>query len=255
VSYTDLLSSVTPSTTPTPRAFKCEAVVVCENYADFLRHTLPENKHLFDRIVVVTSHLDKNTQRVCEFYHVECVQTDASQSHVGKFCKGAAINKGLERLNKDGWVVHLDADIWLPPQTKRMLENANLDRTCVYGIDRYNVSGPRVWEDFLAMPRLQHECDAWIHMNTFPLGTRVASFGNNGYVPIGFFQMFSPKDSGIERYPEGHTNAGREDMLFSLKWPRAKRHLIPEIIGYHLESGDAKMSSNWKGRTTAPFVL
>ncbi len=93
----------------------------------FLRCTLPANKHLFDRIVVVTSAEDRDTQRICEFHHVECVKTDALNSRWNQFCKGAGINEGLSRLDRDAWVVHLDADIWLPPQTRLLLQNANLD--------------------------------------------------------------------------------------------------------------------------------
>ena len=99
--------------------FKLEAVLVCDHYSDFLRCTLPANKHIFDRIVVVTATLRTvYTQRICEFHHVECVQTDALNSRWNKFCKGAGINEGLNRLDQDAWVVHLDADIWLPPQTR-----------------------------------------------------------------------------------------------------------------------------------------
>ena len=72
--------------------FKMEAVVVCDRYSDFLRCTLPANKHLFDRIVVVTSAEDRDTQRICEFHHVECIKTDALNSRWNKFCKGAGIN-------------------------------------------------------------------------------------------------------------------------------------------------------------------
>ena len=92
-----------PVNTPDPD-FKIEAVVVCDRYSDFLRCTLPGNKHLFDRIVVVTSAEDRDTQRICEFHHVECLQTDALNSRWNKFCKGAGINEGLSRLNRmDGW--------------------------------------------------------------------------------------------------------------------------------------------------------
>ena len=242
-----------PPHRPDP-AFKIEAVMVCDHYSDFLRSTLPANKHLFDRIVVVTSAEDRETQRICEFHHVECVKTDALQSRWKKFCKGAGINEGLGKLSKDGWVVHIDSDIYLPPLTRIMLQNANLDKSFIYGIDRFNVKGYKAWDEFLSMPRLQHECDSYVHLNAFPLGTRVTSKEVGGYVPIGFFQMWSPKVSGISVYPEQHTDAGRGDMVFAKKWPRHKRGFIPEIVGYHLESKDSKMMSNWHGRVTAPFT-
>ncbi|HEX4487671.1 MAG TPA: glycosyltransferase family A protein [Terriglobales bacterium] len=234
--------------------FKLEAVVVCDRYHDFLRCTLPQNKFLFDKIVVVTSPEDRETQRVCEFYHVECVLTDALRSRWKQFCKGAGINEGLARLSKRDWVVHLDADIWLPPLTRNLLANANLAKRMIYGIDRFIVRGYRAWDQFLELPKLQHECNAFVHLNnSFPLGTRIMQDYAGGYVPIGFFQLWHPRVSGIMKYPEGHTTAGREDTLFPQQWPRGLRGFIPELIGYHLESLDSGFGTNWKGRKTAGF--
>jgi len=114
------------------------------------------------------------------------------------------------------------------------------------------VKGYAEWDKFLEMPVLQHECGAYVHLNAFPLGTRVTS--KDGYIPIGFFQMWRPAVAGIHEYPVNHTDAGRGDMVFAKMWPRAKRALIPEVVGYHLESADASMSANWYGRKTAPFT-
>ena len=75
-----------------------------------------------------------------------------------------------------------------------------------------------------------------------------------GYIPIGFFQLWHA-DSEILNYPEGHTDAGREDSHFATLWPRHKRQLLPEIIAYHLESESAPMAVNWKGRATKPFSI
>jgi hypothetical protein len=250
--YCDQSASLAPQT---PRAFKLEAVIVCSNYADFLRHTLPHNKFLFDRMVVVTDYEDAATRKLCEYHHVECVPTDVLETRKNKFRKGAGINAGLERLNCGGWVLHLDADIYLPPQTRLLLEKADLDPACIYGVDRFIVKGPEQWDAFMEQPRLQHENDSWTHLNAFPLGTRVHYSTAGGYVPIGFFQLWHPLASGVLRYPEGHTDAGREDGLFALNWPRSRRHLLAEIVGYHLESTDATMAANWAGRKTAPFSL
>lgn len=234
-------------------AFHCEAVVICDKYHDFLAKTLPHNKFQFDRIVVVTSAEDKQTQRICEHYHVECIKTDALNTRWGKLCKGAGINIGLQALNLQNWVVHMDADILLPPQAKLLLEQADLDPRFIYGIDRFNVRGYQNYAEFLDMPKLQHECNTYVHLNAFPLGTRIMHAHEQGYMPLGFFQMWNPKTSGVTSYPEGHTTAGREDTLFSGQWKRRERVLIPEIVGYHLESDDASMAANWNGRTTAPF--
>jgi hypothetical protein len=142
---------------------KIEAVVTCVDYADFLAETLPHNRVLFDKLVVVTSPEDKATQRICEFWHVECVRTDAFRSRWGEFCKGAAINEGLAGLAKSEWLVHMDADILLPPLTRALLENADLDSECIYGIDRHMVRGYTPWRNFMALPGLQQENQIFVH--------------------------------------------------------------------------------------------
>lgn len=232
---------------------KLEAVVVCDKYSDFLAHSLPDNRILFDRLVVVTSHEDKETQRVCEYWHVQCIKTDVLNSRKGQFCKGAGINVGLEALDKDGWVVHMDADIVLPPLTRKLIQLCDLDPAVLYGCDRFMVKSFDEWMKFRCQPRLQHENESWIHMTEFPLGVRVAIHNYGGYIPIGFFQMWHPAASGISTYPEGHTTAAREDSAFTLSWPRAKRALVPEIVAYHLESENAPMAANWAGRKTKAF--
>lgn len=243
-----------PYEAPDPN-FAIEAVVVCDGYHDFLRCTLPTNKFLFDKIVVVTSFEDKQTQRICEFNHVACIPTDELETRKRKFCKAHGINVGLAALRKSDWVVHLDADIWLPPQTRILLQRASLARRMIYGIDRFMVKGYKRWDEFMNMPQLQHENECWVHMGAFPLGTRVMQMDLAGYFPLGFFQMWNPGVSQISTYPAEHTTAARTDVLFAAKWPRALRGFIPEIVGYHLESIDARMAANWAGRTTAPFTF
>lgn len=232
--------------------FNIECVIVCDRYHDFLTHTLPSNKFLFNRTVVVTAPEDKQTQRICEFYHVECVRTDSLRSRWGEFWKGKAINEGLAKLSKAGWMVHMDADIMLPPQTKLLLEAADLDKSFIYGIDRFIVKGYDAWDEFKRMPLLQQEAGSYIHTHAFPLGTRVMHTHAGGYVPIGFFQLWHA-ESKIFTYPEEHGTAGRGDTIFAQKWPRSKRGFIPEIIGYHIESSDSAMAKNWNGRTTVAF--
>lgn len=235
--------------------FKVECVVVCSGYHDFLRCTLPNNKHFFDKMVVVTSPEDKQTQKLCEFYHVQCVISERLVSGEQKFCKGEAVNDGLAKLDKDGWVVHLDADVWLPPQTRIILERASLDKKMIYGIDRFNARGYDLWAKFLRKPELQHEAQAYVHVHNslFKVGTRYVHEGLGGYVPLGFFQMWNPRVSGKDKYPESGTSAGATDVLFAALWPRCERGFIPELLCYHLESIDAEFAINWWGRKSAPF--
>jgi len=231
---------------------KIEAIITCCDYSDFLSEVLPHNRVLFDKTVVVTAPEDSNTRRVCEFWNVTCIPTDVFETRWGKFAKGAGINVGLQALDKDGWVLHLDADMLCPPLTRKLLTEADLDPTMLYGFDRHMCQGSAAWRQFLALPQLQHESNTWIHLDKFPIGTRLM-IERTGYIPLGFAQLWNPAASQVFEYPEQHATAARTDVQFATKWPRAKRALIPEIVMYHLESDDASKASNWSGRTTAPF--
>lgn len=90
------------------------------------------------------------------------------------------------------------------------------------------------------------------------VGARWADI-HQGYVPIGFFQLFH-RDSvmfeGVRqrRYPwHGHNDASRTDVQFALQWPRRQRALIPELVVAHLESEQAQVGANWNGRQTIRF--
>lgn len=229
---------------------KLECVVTCVGYGDFLAETLPLNRSLFNQLVVVTSPDDKETQRVCEFYHTKCIKTEEFQSHRGHFCKGAGINVGLSHLEKDAWILQMDGDIVLPPLTRVILEKLELDTTHVYGCDRFMVPSYDAWRRFMVMPKLNSENETWTHLDAFPIGVRVSR--GHKFTPIGFFQLWH-KDSGILEYPAGHTGAARDDMSFAEKWPRHKRSFLPELTVYHLESEPVVMGANWNGRKTASF--
>jgi hypothetical protein len=48
-----------------------------------------------------------------------------------------------------------------------------------------------------------------------------------GYLPLGFFQLWNAGATGIRDYPS-HGAADRSDLLFAQRWPRRRRHLLPE---------------------------
>lgn len=232
--------------------FKMELVIVCDGYADFLAHTLPLNKHFFEHMVVVTSYEDKDTRQLCEHLHVNCVPTDDLETRKGNFYKGLGINAGLEALSKTGWVLHMDADIVLPPLFREIIQRCNLDPHFLYGCDRYMIEGREQWDGQVDKPEPAHRAWTWCYTDSYKLGTRLMIGGC--FVPIGFFQLWSPMVSGIMDYPPMHNSAARGDVLHAMRWPRSQRGFLPEIITYHLASKDSKHASNWGGRTTAPFV-
>ena len=231
-----------------------EAVTICVNFSDILAHTLPLNKRHFDRMVVVRDSQDIGTYNVCRHHHVECLTTDQFYTNEQAFNKGNGINHGLSALSLSDWVCHLDADIVLPPRFRDLLERVvQPDPECIYGIDRMMCPTFDDWLAYVVAPVTQHADEIFVNAEPFPLGARIAKLDGEGYVPIGFFQLWNAAASGVRDYPNIHGDAGRGDMLHALKWPRAKRHLIPEIIGIHLEGRKPPGTVNWRGRVMEPF--
>lgn len=223
-----------------------EAVIVCENYGDFLAETLPRNMPYLDHIVVVTSPHDKETQGVCSQYSVECVQTLCMHEHGAAFNKGRAINLGLGHLKGLGWILHLDADIILPHNFKDLLHRAQLVKENLYGADRINARGYNHFHNH-KHKLTPHYSDGYFiePPNEFPLGARIVH-REHGYTPIGYFQLWN-KCMG-KRYPINQGTAEHTDVLFAAQWTRNQRVLLPEVIVTHLESEHCEMGKNWNGR-------
>ena len=231
-----------------------ECVTVCVNYSDFLCWTLPFNKQHFNKMVVVTTPDDKKTQKLCEYWHVQCVITNACYEGGGSFNKGKMINEGLKHLGQKDWVLHLDADIFLPPQFSNIVRNIKLDVESLYHVDRMMCDDFSEWMKYFYQPKMQQEADIFVHLRPFRMGVRISKNSYGGWLPIGYFQMWN---QGYHKYdyPTQHTSAARGDVQFTLKFPRDKRQMLPEIVGIHLETkipGD-KMGSNWSGRRTPMF--
>lgn len=232
---------------------KLEAVIVCINYGDFLAATLPTNKEKFDRVVVVTTTKDTETIEVCRKNHVKCIQYDDVYENDSVANKAIAINKGLDYLDKDGWILQLDADIWLSQLTRDILERQPLDGDSIYGIDRYMCNSYEDWTNFLIQQKKIHHGDIFLDMSHFKLGTRVVHFYGEGYMPIGFFQLWCPSISGVYKYPVEKSGYDRTDVVHLKQFPRAKRKFIPELVCVHLASQEHLMGQNWNGRKTMRF--
>jgi hypothetical protein len=236
---------------------RIEAVTVCVNYADYLEETLAYTLPHVDDLVVVTVPQDGRTRGVCHRWGVRCLPTNCFTQWGDPFAKARGINYGLINIRQDGWVIHLDADIILPLRFRYMLNAAELNTKAVHGIDRFDVVG---WD---ALQRWKHTGDLQyqnscrtVPPNEFRMGSRFLHGAFAGYCPIGYFQMWCPRDSGIHRYPDIAPDGSAEhcDVLHSLQWSREQRVLIPEVLALHLtDHADAAMGANWKGRQTPEF--
>jgi len=234
-------------------AMKIEAVIVCVDYADFLAETLPHNLPHFDRTLVITSTRDVETQDLCRRLSVPYYATDVFFKEGSRFNKARGIDFGLGYLRYNDWVVHLDADTYLPPLTRRMLEWRELDPDSIYGIDRVNCVGYEAWQTFQAQRHTGHDFMCRVKVpEGMPLLDRIAIRDYGGYVPIGFFQMWNGAIG--RRYPIARGDAEHTDVLHAIQWDESRRHLIPEVIGVHLQSAPASLGANWKGRPTPWFA-
>lgn len=239
-----------------------EAVITCVNYSDFLKETLPDNLQHFDDVVVMTTHDDTETQRLCDRLSVEYVRTDSFHKDGNALNKGLAINLGLGHLRKRDWLLHLDADILLPHRYRHMLERSGLNPKNIYGADRVNVYGWDAWQKLKTriVPHYQDHwfvdpgfCHEW--MGPTPEGIKFGArvvHKEQGWVPIGYHQLWHT--SAPYRYNYKLGCAAGADVWFPCQWPRENRILMPEVIVYHLDSDlTHKKGVNWKGRKSPPF--
>ena len=235
---------------------KIEAVVVCCDYSDFLAFTLPLNRHFFNRLVVVTSTKDIRTQKLCEYWHVQCIQTDVFYEDGSAFNKAKGINAGLSALDGDSWICHLDADIILPPQFRHILEGLKLDEDGLYTADRLMCQSFDQWIEFFCNPIISNENNVYVHPRPFPVGVRLSKSEFGGWIPIGYFQMWNQGKKKLS-YPLINDNAAHSDLRFAQLFGREHRHMLGEFFVIHLETkmvtGDTEMGANWNGRKTPPF--
>ena len=231
-------------------SLRLEAVTACVGFDDLLDVTLGLNHPHLDTMIVVTSHDDRLTQAVARKHSAICVETDLFRKNGRAFNKGAALNAGLSRFQYHGWRLHLDSDIALPDNFRRLLFNhTHLDPQCIYGADRVDVigagelaqvraAGPQAAESAFVMPR---------HVR--PMGARYVD-PLRGYVPIGFFQLWNAQ--GQKPYPYSLGTAAHDDVMFAEQWAAAHRRHLPTVICHHLCAREPRLGENWDGQRGQP---
>lgn len=242
---------------------RIEAVTVCVGYSDFLAEVAYYNTGLLDRWIICTTPDDEATREICRIHDLETLLSDdGERSNVGTtgsvFNKGRLVERALQHTSLGSWRLHLDADIVLPHQFRRMLEGAHLDTQKIYGVDRAMFRDERSWNGAKAGGWLGHtNCSINMPQGGISLGTRYA-LADTGYIPIGFFQLWHSdadewRGRRYRKYPTGHGDAHRTDVQFALQWDRQNRELLPEIVVAHLQSEPCKLGTNWNGRKTKQF--
>lgn len=96
---------------PTP---PITGVTVCVDYNDYLKLTLPYNRHHFSKCVVVTVASDRQTKAVASNNNCDVFVTDRIYKDGSEFSKWAAVSHAVSRLKGSQWVTYFDADTLLP---------------------------------------------------------------------------------------------------------------------------------------------
>lgn len=216
---------------------KLEGLVVCVGYGDFLSWSLPENMKHFDRLVVVTSPDDKQTQAVAMACGAELVISERFRENGAVFNKGKMLNDGFDRLDLDGWVLVLDADIVFREGMRRRLFSRLLNERSLYYVTRFNTPSEDR-EGWLGQ---------WLEQPERFTELEFDDPGSN-QMPWGYFQLFH--GSAGRRYSEEFETAGEVDYEFQMRWPASHKVLLPEGV-VHIAHGP--FGSNWNGRVSQPL--
>jgi len=234
------------------------AITVCVNYSDFLAWSALVNHGLFKEWYVCTTPDDKDTIDICNNYGLKPVFCDFQEN--GKFNKFKGINKALELIKENDWVLFLDADILFHPITKRVFSEFSFNKQNIYGCDRINFYDVKELLTYIDNPSNLVNNNWLINLEEYKVGSRICQFygqhGDNGkfdgWNPLGFFQL-AHKDY-FDSYPYLEENEyDHADLLFSKLWHRSRRVLIPEIVAIHIASENV-WGQNWGGRKSKDFT-
>lgn len=204
-------------------------IVICVEYDDILRITLPMAMRHMEECLVVTSPADERTQElVRSTYGAKIHITDAFYRGNARFNKGAAMEEGFDALGRDGWILVWDADIVFPDHLP-VGQFQDLDRDMLYNCPRRVLDDPRRWHPGFdwSLATLQQE-------RTFP----------------GYFQLFHADCrylAGVRPwYGTEWGHCGGCDTVFEYHWPLEKRIKMHGLQVLHLGPRD----TNWFGRVS-----
>ena len=242
---------------------RVDGIITCSGSSDLLRYTLPVAKRELDHITVITTPSDFKTHKVCQENGVDFLATDSFHRNRAPFNKGLATRLGIANIKHNDWVLCLDVDILLQSGFKGYLFERVKDKSCIYGVDRFDLRSYEQYEELIQSGHLDrlywwNEIDVRLG-NVVPLPYRVMDRcqirGVSQPIVIGFFQLFHHSYVAENRinYPHLHPTAELSDVAFQLLWPPDKRVIIEDAIVFHLRSEDAGVGADWCSRRTKEF--
>ncbi len=222
---------------------KVEVVMVSTNYLDYLKVTLPNNLKYIPNMTVVTHISDTDTINYLESIKCKYVATDAfdyCNFNRAVFNKGAALNKGLDTLDKNNWVLIMDADIYL---TDPLPQVSKLDPRYLYGARRFMINSMEELERFKSYKNDYKNLNELKPQNPGIIGARTI---------IGYFQLFDFK-TNPHYYPAIYPTASTSDNVFSFNWSMNHNYYLDDYKVLHLQTSDITKGRNWNKRITKEF--
>lgn len=197
-----------------------KAILTCVDYGDILAQTLPYNRHHFDRVVIVTTPADEETQQVAKQCDCELHVTADFYKNSASFNKWIPLEQGLDLLGRDGLICIMDADIAWP----KKIPQINYQRETLYSPRRY-----------LFTPLHIPPESEWDKLPIHPVA----------HLYTGYTQIFHGEDKALGAPPWHmfHENAGGPDSLFQKKYTKKQRMPFKVL---HL----GPTETNWGGRIT-----
>ena len=202
-------------------------MVVCIQFSDYLKVTLPQNRKLFHSYYVITLDDDIETQRICKANQVEVLT-------VGKellYENGASFNKAgvvheMQRIvhfkHPKCWYLLMDADIYLPDTFPEILPNTSeLSEQYMYSLKRRDFHTPKDFEE---------------KKNGVPFEFEF----------MGYFQLYYDSN---KYYPKHSMTCEKCDYSFAYEF-RRKAYLHDTFEVYHL----GRYKEDWFGRVSDKWV-
>jgi hypothetical protein len=226
------------------------AIIVAVDYDDLLAVTLPYNRHHFDEVHLVTD--SKSFPKIADYLYLDRVEiwtTDLFYSDGAKFNKWRALEWGLDRMGRTGWICSMDADVLWPREVKVDIFGQSLRFGMTDG------RGDLILHRGQLMAPLRRMAPWPLH-NSVGECFAVMSEKDWGMFPIhrnvnewaGYTQVFHADDPVLGPAPWHEvdwTHAGGADSLFQRKWsPWNKVRPNWEVL--HL----GEPGINWYGRAT-----
>lgn len=246
-------------TTELTNDLNIRAFIVCVDFADLLSITLPYNLQHFSEVTIVTSDTDHDTEKYLRHIwtydpnakkRVNCYSTNSFYADGADFNKWRALEEGLDRAGRKGWICLMDVDILWPQDALRgwipSIGHIYTPFRRMWSEFPHNTFTARFTDTVCTVQGVNGKRSSEIRLpgeelwTEFPLHRQQTEFA-------GYSQIFHGDDLHLNPPPWHQTNwrhAGGADSFFQALWPAGCK-IRPPFECLHL--GPAGV--NWCGRT------